>query len=121
MQVAISVKGLDKIMKNFSTASPLVKQEINLAVNRSAIAVQRSAKIESPIRTGNLRSNIRYSASNGRGRVGSYVQYSVYVHEGTKHQRANPFMDRALMNTQDDINREFERAVTVITKHLGKD
>ena len=95
MQVAIEIKGLDSLVKNFATASPVIRKELNQAINFAGVRIQREAKIEAPVRTGNLRSQIRFkNLANGQGVVGSYAQYSIYVHEGTRHQRANPFMDR---------------------------
>lgn len=121
MQMSIEIKGLDSIVKNYSTAAPEVKAELNKAVKFSGVRVQREAKIEAPVRTGNLRSQIRFTnLRDGRGAVGSYAQYSVYVHEGTKHMKANPFMERALIASNSDIQLYFSQAIRNIGKHLAR-
>ncbi len=121
MQMAIEIKGLDSLVKDFATAPPVVKRELNTAVRFAGVRVQREARIEAPVRTGNLRSQIRFSNTNdGRGIVGSYAQYSIYVHEGTKYQRSNPFMQRALEQSKGDLDIIFSTAVRNIGKHLAK-
>lgn len=119
--MSIEVKGLKSITDNFGSASNSVKSELNDAINRAGITIQRSGRIESPIKTGNLRSQIRFkNTMNGRGVVGSYAQYSVYVHEGTKHMRSNPFMERAVDSSKPMLDLIFNKAVANISKHLMK-
>lgn len=121
MQMAIEVKGLNEIVRNYATAPPKVKDELNKAIRFAGVRIQREAKIEAPVLTGNLRSQIRFTnLQDGRGVVGSYVQYSVYVHEGTKFMKANPFMERALIASKADINVIFNTAVRKISEHLTK-
>lgn len=121
MQMGVEIKGLDNLVKDFATAPPVVKRELNTAVRFAGVRVQREARIEAPVRTGNLRSQIRFSNTNdGRGIVGSYAQYSIYVHEGTKYQRSNPFMQRALEQSKGDLDIIFSTAVRNIGKHLAK-
>lgn len=121
MRVGIEVNGINSLVKNFATASSEVRNEFNLAIKMAGIRIQREAKIESPIDTGNLRSQIKFTnLNNGKGVVGSYAKYSVYVHEGTKHMRANPFMERAIDQSKGDLDLIFNNAVRNIGKHLAK-
>lgn len=71
-----------------------------------AIAVQSAAKQrirESPQRidTGNLINSIqiRIYHRNGKpiARIGTDVEYSIYVHEGTTYMEANPFLRDGLI------------------------
>lgn len=121
MQVAIEVKGLDKLVRDFATAEPEIKKELNTAINFAGVRIQREAKIEAPVRTGNLRSQIRFkNTNNGHGVVGSYAKYSIYVHEGTRYQSSNPFMERAIQQSKPDLDIIFSNAVRNIGKHLSK-
>ena len=71
-----------------------------------AIAVQAAAKMrirESPQRidTGNLINSIQVRIYYRNGvpiaRIGTDVEYSIYVHEGTVYMEANPFMRDGLI------------------------
>lgn len=119
MQIAVEVKGLTGLVKDFTSASPAIRRELNQAINSAGVTIQRQAKIEAPVRTGNLRNQIRYkNTMNGQGVVGSYAQYSIYVHEGTRHQRANPYMTRAVDLTSPQLNVIFTKATKNISSLL---
>lgn len=121
MNVAIEVKGLNSLVRNFATAPAEVRKEFNMAIKMAGIRIQREAKIEAPVDTGNLRSQIKFTnLNNGQGVVGSYAKYSIYVHEGTRHQRSNPFMERAIDQSKGDLDIIFNNAVRNIGKHLAK-
>lgn len=62
---------------------------------------------ESPVDTGKLRQSIRFrKISNLVGVVEPESQYAIYVHEGTKYMRGNPFMDRGLDKSKTRIMTE---------------
>ena len=121
MKVAIEVNGLTSLVKDFATAPAEIRKELNMAIKMAGIRIQREAKIEAPVDTGNLRSQIKFTnLNNGQGVVGSYAKYSIYVHEGTKWQRSNPFMERAIDQSKGDLDIIFNNAVRNIGKHLAK-
>ena len=94
---------------------------MNTAIKFAGVRIQREAKIEAPVLTGNLRSQIRFTnRNNGTGVVGSYAKYSIYVHEGTRYQRSNPFMERAIEQSKPDLDIIFNNAVRNIGRHLAK-
>lgn len=71
-----------------------------------ALAVQAAAKVrirESPQRidTGNLINSIQVRVYHRNGvpvaRIGTDVEYAIYVHEGTIHMEANPFLRDGLI------------------------
>lgn len=71
-----------------------------------ALAVQAAARVrlrESPQRidTGNLINSIQIRIYQRNGvpvaRIGTDVEYSVYVHEGTIYMEANPFLRDGLI------------------------
>jgi hypothetical protein len=71
---------------------------------RRAIRVQSAARenLQGPPRridTGNLRASIAIGEAPGKKlglRVGTNVEYAIYVHEGTRYMEANPFLRDAL-------------------------
>lgn len=84
----------------FSSTSPTAKD-----LMRRAIRVQSRARenLEGPPRridTGRLRASISIGESPGKKlglRVGTNVEYAMFVHEGTRYMEANPFLRNALI------------------------
>lgn len=73
---------------------------------RTSLQVVNKARSLCPVDTGNLRGSIAYEVTrNGIGgklgaRVGTNVPYAIYVHEGTKYQKGQPFLEDALASVQ---------------------
>lgn len=73
---------------------------------RLGVKIQNAAKVRlgrSPKRidTGRLRASITVTTFTWTGgipgvRVGTNVEYAIYVHEGTRYMQANPFIDDAV-------------------------
>jgi HK97 gp10 family phage protein len=69
------------------------------ALEDAGLEITRHAQAEAPVRTGNLRRNIEFEGVNPQAtqaRVVSKAPYSVYVNNGTRYQRANPYMNRGV-------------------------
>lgn len=87
--VTIKVKNLDKIKAMFVKAPMKMTTELNKAINRIVVKVERDAKRNAPVNKqsggGNLRQSIK-SAMIGvaRGKVEVGADYGVFVHEGTR-------------------------------------
>lgn len=84
-----------------------IKQSGNVRTDvfRRCVRVQSAARDRlgsNPRRidTGRLRSSIAIAVlpqeGTWVGRVGTNVDYAIYVHEGTRYMRANPFLKDAL-------------------------
>lgn len=84
----------------FSSTSPTAKD-----LMRRAIRVQSRARenLQGPPRridTGRLRASISIGESPGKKlglRVGTNVEYAMFVHEGTRYMEANPFLRNAVI------------------------
>lgn len=70
----------------------------------AALQVVNHAKELCPVDTGRLRGSIAYEigAVNGlpSARIGSNVEYAVYVELGTRHMSARPFLRPALASVK---------------------
>lgn len=104
-------------------------------MSRAVAVLERQAKIETPVKTGNLRRTItsHVEAGGNRGIVGTNARYARAVHDGTKPReirpvrakalfwkgakhpvkrvrhpgtKGNPFLERALRASQGTIERE---------------
>lgn len=72
---------------------------------RRGIRVQNGARRRVNVDTGRLRSSINVEGPVVRGggagvRVGTNVEYAIYVHEGTRRMRGNPFLRDALADAR---------------------
>lgn len=101
------------------TGGPVIQ-----AMRLSTLAVQRDAKIFSPVDTGRLRASITPSVTSTadmvKGVVGSNVKYAPYQETGTwpvKPSGQGPrYLQRALEKNAERIMKWIERAVKKITE-----
>ena len=150
MPITVEVPDLVKLESDFKRAPSKVTEEIEKALTKSAILIQRNAIKESPIDTGRLRSNIIYRVFFGTAVISPNVDYAVYVHEGTrphsmpfnavepwarrkgipagavwqsirhKGTKGNPFMRRAAEQSGDGVRKFFKDAADNVGKFLAK-
>lgn len=118
--VNIQIKGLNKLRGAFLKAPKAVSSELEKGIKRSVIKLERKAKQEVPVDTGRLRGSHRTKFGNLRGEVSPTTTYAVYVHEGTRHQRSNPWLQRTADALQKDVEQEVQQAVNrAIKKAFG--
>jgi len=70
------------------------RRKASTVVRRTAFAIERDAKILSPVDTGNLRNGIGTDATPGAlsATVGPTAGYGLYVEEGTSRMGPQPYM-----------------------------
>lgn len=93
----------DNTDKVLSEVDQLIKQKLRLA----ALLVERTAKRMCPVRTGTLRRSITRQIGKREARVGSNVEYALYVEMGTKRWVGKPFLRPALHSNMSKIKRIF--------------
>lgn len=84
---------------NNSAVAKLLQEARQKALTDIGEKVTERAKQEAPVDTGHLKANIELEGPIGPMEyvaVVSNAPYSVYVEVGTKNQRANPFLARAI-------------------------
>jgi len=122
IQIKIEVKNLQEIRRAFQQFPEKIIPELKTAVIKSALMVEREAKILAPVDTGRLRSSINTSYGIGTlgigARVATDVEYAIYVHEGTRRMRARPFMAQAVSASESMIQDFFNRAVEVAVSKI---
>ena len=113
-QVSIKIKNINEIRQAFSQAPRLMNQELKDALNRSAITVQGRSMQNTPVLTGRLRSSHVFAVSgSGMGMqavVYPTANYGIFVHEGTRFQRPQPFLKDGLESSADEIQGYFQKA-----------
>lgn len=70
--------------------------KVALATTKATIDTSNDAKINAPVRTGNLRDSIKYetaiSGTSVTGRVYAEAHYAPFVENGTSRMAAQPYM-----------------------------
>lgn len=122
IQIGLKVEGLKEVLSNFAKAPAMVKRELNNALDSMAIYLQGQSKIESPIKTGRLRSSIYYQTDHNSfyAMVATNVYYAIFVHEGTRYIKANPFMARAASKSQGYFNKKSQDMADAIARGLAR-
>lgn len=97
MNVTFDLKGMDKFVRQVRRKPAQMQRAVDKELNRSALRVERKAKIYAPWDTGWLANNI-YSTQEMflTYKVISPVEYSIYQELGTRFMSAQPFLYPAL-------------------------
>lgn len=108
VSVKVDTSKLDKYMGQLP---PKIVSAISIAIRKSAFLVEREAKQEAPVDTGRLRASIYTDITPNVATISPYVNYAIYVHEGTRYIRANPFLNRASKNAEGGIQDFFDQEI----------
>ena len=85
--------------------SSLVEERLIEALKEAADAIEIAAATECPVRTGRLQASIRNEVEGTEARIGTDVEYALWVSEGTRKMSPRPFLRKALYGT--DISAYF--------------
>lgn len=107
LNITISVNS-DKYAKYLGDLPSHIRNAIGTAIKKSAYLVEREAKLETPVDTGRMRASIFSDIQPEIATISPYVNYAVFVHEGTRYIKANPFMERASQNAQSGVQGFFD-------------
>lgn len=97
MSLIYKLKGLDRFIRSVELKSKTAQKAVDAELKRSAHRVEKLARVNAPVDTGWLRSQI-YAEQQRllHHRVVSPALYSVYLELGTRKMAAQPFLDPAL-------------------------
>lgn len=102
-------------LKDLAARMPV---EVDAVVRATALAIERDAKINAPVDTGNLRNSIRMVDEvplDGKAEVVVGAEYGLYVERGTRYNRAQPFLKPAV----DKHRAAFEAAVAALLARMN--
>lgn len=124
MEVQVKIKNLPQIRAAFNLAPKAMNRELSSAVKKSTFLVEGRSKIKTPVRTGFLRNShvTRFSGSglNFTGTVQPTAYYAPFVHEGTRFQKAQPFLREGLEQSERQIQQLFVMAVQNVLNQIGR-
>lgn len=75
------------------------------ALTAGATIVEAEAKVRAPVDTGQLRNSISYEVGESEAKIGTIVDYAVYVEYGTSRQRPQPYLRPAIDENTDKIKQ----------------
>lgn len=146
---AVDISELTALTRKFAGAEPVVKRNLNKAGRTAGFIVEGNAKVEAPVKTGNLKNKIGPPSVKQSGiattvEVKAHAAYAYIVHEGRGvvvpvrakalrwvgpqgvvfSMRSGPvapnrFMDRGLAKSEAQINQAFDQALTNTLRELG--
>lgn len=110
--MAIEVKLKNKFFDKYAKDT---QSKIADVITKGVLSIERSAKGNCPVDTGNLRASINSSVEKGSdgvtGQVGTAVEYAQFVELGTKKQSAKPYLYPALKEHEQTIKTELAKAL----------
>lgn len=111
----IGAKLANAINNTINKKVTAAKKNVENVTTRAGLKVERSAKQKSPVDTGRLRASINTKVKkdlNGvLAVVGTDVEYSHYVEYGSSKAPAQPYLNPALTENIDSINKEIDQAI----------
>lgn len=117
--IAITITNLPEIRAAFVQAPFQMKTQLNLAIRKTVLNIQRSSMINTPVRTGRLRASHSSEFSDLKGQVGTHVNYDIFVHNGTRYMPARPYLKDAVDITKEDTQKFFTDAVQVVLNSIA--
>ena len=109
--IQVRITNLAEIQAAFKSAPIKMARNLNDAIRRSALAVQRQSMINSPVLTGNLRASHQSIFEPLKATIQPMANYAIFVHEGTRYMKARPFLLEAVEAETENINDNFHKAV----------
>lgn len=118
--VQIKIKNIAQIKAAFNRAPLLMSKELNIAIRKTVIGVQRRSLQNTPVDTGRLRASTYTQFMPLKGMVGTDTDYDIFVHEGTRFMKARPFLREAVEESDNDIDDNFTKAVDNVLSSIGR-
>ena len=122
--VNIKITNLAEIRHAFSQAPRLMNDEFKQALTKSALLVQRESMIRTPVKTGRLRAShvfdVKGFGIDMRAEVGPTANYGIFVHEGTRFMKGQPFLKDGAEASVNEIDYFFTRATQNALDKIGR-
>lgn len=111
INVEVKISWLEEFLKKVDTSRKEVNNALNSGIKKVLFYTEAEAKTETPVDTGTLRNSYRQVFGNLYGQIFNFRKYGVFVHEGTKFSKGNPFLTRTVANTESEVNKIFEEEI----------
>ena len=110
--IDIDLRGIARMQKALKEMPDLVQEELGKAVVELVLIVEAKAKELCPVDTGKLRASITpVIQSWAKAFVGTNTSYAPYVEYGTRKTVAQPFLEPAFLEGQQQASKIFGKAI----------
>lgn len=116
----VEIKGLDRFRRALSQYPRIAGSYFAEAIANSAWIITRESKENAPVKTGWLQGSIYPTIGLDAAVVSPQAEYAMYVHEGTRYMKARPFLLRAMVENQQDVQDQFETALENTLDEIAK-
>lgn len=120
MDVKITIKNLPQIRAAFAKAPHIIGPKLDRAIKTSVLLVGRRSRVLTPVDTGRLRASTRETFRPMYGEVGTFTNYDIFVHEGTRFMKARPYMRNAVEQVSPSIQSVFEKELQSALNDIGR-
>lgn len=121
--VNIRITNIEEIRYAFRQAPRLMNNELKDALTKSAINLEGISIMNSPVKTGYLRASHEFKVDgmglDMKATIGPTADYAVFVHEGTRFQRSQPFLRDAAESSLLETSDYFQEAVQNVFDKIG--
>lgn len=118
--ISIKITNLPQIRAAFDKAPALMAKELNLAIKKTLLVVQRKSMINTPVLTGRLRASTYSRMGFLKGEVGTNTNYDIFVHDGTRFMPARPYLADAVEDSNPEVDLLFLKAVDNVLSEIGR-
>ena len=117
--IKVEVLGVQDVIDNLMDIGASAK-DLRHGMSKAGTIIEKAAKKNAPVKTGNLRARIGREAYPDHVDVGTNVEYGVYQEFGTCKMKAHPFLYPALVENEDKIIEAIKDGVREnIAKRFG--
>lgn len=117
--ITVKLEGVEDLIRKVRSYQVIKKEAVRIALVRGALKVELAAKEMCPVDTGRLRGSIttdkRY-IQKYLVKVGTNVDYGIYVEFGTKKMDARPYLFPAFFMFEGEIIKDIKK---ILDKNRG--
>lgn len=124
MEVKFKIENIEQIRLAFGAAPELMNVQLRIGLQKAGAILLGSAMLHAPVATGYLRASHTMDVSGSgigmRAEVGPTADYGIFVHEGTRFQRAQPWLQDSLDAVGYAIKDTLTESVQKVFDQIGK-
>lgn len=95
-------------------------QAVAAALRAGGLIIEKAAKTKAPVLTGTLRRSIHTEATAEEARIGTNVEYALFVEMGTARRQAKPYLRPAFDENIGAAIREIGDALRDIVENAAR-
>lgn len=118
--ISIKITNMPQIQRAFAQSPRLMARGLDMAIKKTVLNISRDSRQNTPVDTGRLRASTYERFNFSQGEVGTNTEYDIFVHEGTRFQKARPYLREAVDENASLADRFFTEAVQSVLTTIGR-